>query len=265
MLSACSFQPTSTWRDSIEESGIRISIPTNAAGAIGSLTYRGAEYIDSSDHGRLVQSAVSYDNQGANNNPTEGGSDSDGPMINPSTSQLISIKTTKSSLETTTIPALWLPIGSQVISNDSLFKRVTIGFQGHINVIQYDVTFKVTDSHQNIVFESLTGYMPAKFNTYHTLVSGVLTQITATKGGIQGDSISSTDDGKNALAIRTLDSGSYTVNWALNPLLQSAEVPCTKWSAVNVVAAPTQPNSYTFHHLIVVGTLEEVVSTLKSL
>ena len=53
----------------------KIILQTRAmfAGAVSSLIFRGKEHLDSHDHGRLLQSASSFDGYGECFNPTEGG------------------------------------------------------------------------------------------------------------------------------------------------------------------------------------------------
>ena len=53
----------------------RIILTTSAqyGGALSSLVFRGKEHLDRHDHGRLLQSAASFDGYGECYNPTEGG------------------------------------------------------------------------------------------------------------------------------------------------------------------------------------------------
>ena len=52
---------------------IILTLATGYNSAAVSLQHNGMKYLDASDHGRLLQSAISYDGQGEANNPTEGG------------------------------------------------------------------------------------------------------------------------------------------------------------------------------------------------
>ena len=125
------------------DSEIVITTTSRVAGAIHSLKWRGKEFIDSTDHGRQLQSAANFD-QGApisaeTYNPTEAGSRRDGAGAS-SSSQLLSLTAKGNRLTTNTLMAFWLAPGensgenraknSTVLSKWSLYKEVTIGVLG---------------------------------------------------------------------------------------------------------------------------------------
>src|SRR5262245_47891504 len=91
--------------------GIVVTTTSRLAGAVHSITWRGREFIDSTDHGRQMQSAASFDNTPEAGpetfNPTEAGSRLDGAGPR-STSQLLAITRVGSNLETRTRMAFWL-------------------------------------------------------------------------------------------------------------------------------------------------------------
>ena len=137
-------------------SEIVITTTSRLAGAIHSLTWNGQEFIDSSDHGRQLQSASSFSSDGKHwaeaFNPTEAGSRDDGAGPT-STSRLMHSIATEHSLQTTTQLAFWLSPGQKSeghsainttkLSNHLLTKRVQIGQSDLPHVIRYDVTFTV--------------------------------------------------------------------------------------------------------------------------
>jgi hypothetical protein len=170
-----------TIRAAAGPSEIVITTTARLAGAIHSLTWNGREFINSSDHGRQLQSASNLDCgtpiQDETFNPTEAGSrrDSSGDR---SSSRLLHWRVGSNSLQTLTQMAFWLAPGEKsgpnlaknttVLSDHLLTKRVRIGYQNQPHVIAYDVTFSLPtgERHTHAVFEALTGYMPAAFEEF---------------------------------------------------------------------------------------------------
>jgi hypothetical protein len=169
-----------TIRASAGSSEIVITTTARLAGAIHSLTWNGKEFIDSSDHGRQLQSASNLDNDtpilGETYNPTEAGSRDDGAN---STSRLLFLRAEPNALQTVSQMAFWLAPGQKsgpnlaknttVLSDHLLTKRIHIGYKNLPHVISYDVTFglPVGERHNEAVFESLTGYMPPEFEKFY--------------------------------------------------------------------------------------------------
>ncbi len=106
-------------------SDIVVTTTARLAGAIHSLTWNGKEFIDSTDHGRQLQSAASFDNDrehGAETfNPTEAGSRDDGAGDH-SSSKLLRLRAEGSELETTMRMAFWLAPGEK---SDGQLARAT--------------------------------------------------------------------------------------------------------------------------------------------
>ena len=190
------------------------------AGAIGSLTWNGVEFINSSDHGRELQSASSFDGLGECFNPTEAGSLKDGAGAK-STSHLLGISSSFNQLKTTSLMAFWTPAGYPYpngcgtkrnlkiaqnltnLSNHTLSKQVTIGFSGISNVIEYLVTFRVPESHNSATFEAVTGYMPSYFSSFWTFnpATKQLLPLTHVNGEQNIPIILSSSDKKYAMGI----------------------------------------------------------------
>src|ERR1700757_3591251 len=102
MFGACVHGPA------FEGSPVQVCAYVRYAGAIGSLKWKGIEFIDHHDHGRELQTAVSYDNLGEGENPTEAGAGSDrGDPI--SSSLLLGMKSSGPTLTTRTRMAYWKP------------------------------------------------------------------------------------------------------------------------------------------------------------
>ncbi len=145
-------------RGKIGSSEIVITTTDRLAGAIDSLKWDGKEFINSTDHGRQLQSAASFDCGVAKEfwaecfNPTEAGSRRDGAGAK-SSSRLLSIRADGPELRTTTQMAFWLAPGEEssgrpalndkVLSDHVVSKRVRIGYKEFANVIEYEVTFTV--------------------------------------------------------------------------------------------------------------------------
>lgn len=91
-------------------SNITITTTKRLAGAIHSLTWNGAEFIDSYDHGRQLQSATSFNNWGECYNPTEAGCAQD-DTGETSTSLLMYQFAEGNYMETQTLPAFWTQPG----------------------------------------------------------------------------------------------------------------------------------------------------------
>ena len=162
-------------------SEIVITTTSRLAGAIHSLTWNGLEFIDSTDHGRQLQSASNFDAGSRfvpeTFNPTEAGSRFDG--AGPKSSSVLLALTAKGRvLSTESQMAFWLKPGEKsfgnpaknttVLSQHRLKKTVTLGVHGLPHAIGYDVTFTIpkTEHHRYAQFEVVTGYMPPGFSKF---------------------------------------------------------------------------------------------------
>lgn len=267
--------------------GSELVITTTArvAGAIHSLSWAGQEFIDSSDHGRQLQSASNFDLgtqfHPETFNPTEAGSRSDGagPL---STSRLLHIVRGKNWVQTTSQMAFWLQPGqtssgqlaknASSLSNHLLTKRVEIGIPGFDNVIRYQVTFSTPlgERHHLAQFEVLTGYMPIEFRAFYTLSmeTGELTELDDGPGEQGSPVILATRDGRYAMGAIAVSAPSGA-GWSGPGYGRFAfdRQQVTKWNVVyrlrnsEAVAA----GDYTFEIRVVVGDLERVRSTLLKL
>ncbi len=203
-------------RQPVGESEIVVTTTGRVAGAIHSLTWRGQEFIDSTDHGRQLQSASNLDVggpiQAETFNPTEAGSVRDGAGPT-STSRLLHQLVGPNFLQTTTQMAFWLPPdgssgghaakNTTSLSNHLLTKRVRLGLPEFPQAIAYDVTFHLPlgERHKQAVFEVVTGYMPGNFERFSRfdVPTGRLVDLSDGPGE-QGDPVVlSTVDGEFAM------------------------------------------------------------------
>ena len=141
--------------------------------AITLLKHNGYKYLDNTDHGRSLQSAVSFDGLGECYNPTEAGS---WPGAKDETSSKIRYMTSAYSIELMGYwynpnewcineqkPAIY-PTTS-VTSDYTLLKKYTITD----NILTINATFYSPRSHKSATFEALTAYVN-EFN-YSPLVN----------------------------------------------------------------------------------------------
>ena len=267
-----------------------ISTSNRFAGAIDSLTWGGKEFINSHDHGRELQSAASFSNDGECYNPTEAGSNDDGTGAT-STSVLQALNANGNVLTTQTQMAFWLRPGEQdpnqggcgsvpngVTLNTSnlspyiLNKTVTIGFNGMEHVIAYNTQFTVPNgvSQSSSVFEAVTGYMPAEFSTFWTYdpVSKTLAPLSDGPGEQPLPVIMATPDGQYAMGVYSPDlpqSDFPSVGYARFRFNSSDPNNATvKWNCT-FRTGPITGSSDTYHCYIPIGTLQDVEQSMDQL
>ena len=193
------------------------------AGAIGSLTWNGLEFVDAHDHGRQIQSASNFQLPGQSFgaecfNPTEAGRRLDG--VNAvSSSRLLDLKIAPSRIRTTSDMAFWLgpneagpdcPTSqtTRVLSGHRLEKDVTIGVgegAGFDQVLDYRTTFYLPPDFESVYqqFEVVTGYMPARFSEFWTFdpETGTRAKLDDGPGEQALPVIFSTPDGGHAMGV----------------------------------------------------------------
>lgn len=235
----CDYSATGTLNDA----NIRICASNKHAGAIYSLVWNGHEFINHTDFGRELQSAVTYDGLGEGYNPTEAGARRD---WDTSTSQLLHADTT-GALATETRMAYWDPYQGNARSNDRLQKQVSL----RADHIEYVTTFNVSDAHSQAQFEAVTGYLGAEFSSQYTIgVDGTL----APRTQLVNDRplILATPDGQYAMGAYSEGAANYGY----------AFTDTNKWSLV-FWASNIQAAAYKFVSKIFVGTLMQVVAAMK--
>jgi hypothetical protein len=259
--------------------GSTLTLRTSArmAGAIDSITWHGKEFINAHDHGRELQSASSFDGYGECLNPTEAGSAKDGAGPS-SSSRLVSGRAHGRTLETTIEMAYWLVPGTPyhtacgshadfrqaknetVRSSDTLIKRVTI--EG--NVLSYDVTFVTAEDHQSATFEALTGYMPPEFSEFlaYDPATRAIVPLTDGPGEQTLPVILATPDHNFAMGVYSPGLPQKTFPKAGYGRFRFPGT--VKWNAV-YREAPVPRGQYHYHCYVMVGTVDDVRSTLDRL
>lgn len=265
-------------------SEIVVTTTSRLAGAVHSLTWNGQEFINSTDHGRQLQSASSF-SSGEKHwaeafNPTEAGSRDDGAGPT-STSRLLHSVATNSSLQTTTQMAFWLSPGQKSaehlalnatkLSNHLLTKRIQIGLPDFPHVIRYDVTFTVplNEQHTFAQFESLTGYMPEVFRAFWIFRpdTGDLQPLSDGPGEQPFPLVLSTESGSHAMGIYSPQQPSAGFENAGYGRWRFERERVVKWNSVfrQRNAAGLESGEYSFQNFVVVGDRETVRTSLIEL
>jgi hypothetical protein len=180
---------------------IAVSAGDRTAGAVDSILWNGHEFVNSLDHGRQLQLALSVNGWGECYNPTEagGGYDASGST---STSQLLGVRATATNLATTIQPAFWMRPGephadpnplcstarnTTLLSDYRFAKEVQVGVAGIRHVIQFLSSTYVPDDVSSLTLEGPTGYLTGEFSAFYVidLDSDTLTPIAAAPAGEQ--------------------------------------------------------------------------------
>lgn len=255
----------------ISNNGITISTCDHDAGAICSLIWNGKQFIDDHDHGRQLQSAVSYDYKGENFNPTEAGASiyTDGVNPRPSSSEMTSGMVVQNHLLTTVQMAYWNPVKGVKKSDNKMSKMVSVGMPQLPNVINYRVTFTrpYEEKHTFGQYEVLTGYMPAEFSSFLTL---------DVKDDAWTPQYVSDGPGEQKAPIILCTSDHQYCMGVYSPLLPQtayADAGYGRWRFVadkvvkwNAVFRFDNPSAYqTFQMYVLVGTLDQVTVQMRTL
>lgn len=275
-------------RGMFANSPIILKTTTRVAGAVDSIVWNGKEFIDSTDHGRQMQSASNFQVDDKfipeTYNPTEAGSMADG--IGPkSTSQLRFLEARKGYLKTQVRMAYWLSPKEQsaghpakntkVLSDHVVQKVITIGYRHWDNVIPVQVRFNfpVKKEYRMGQFEYLTGYMPEEFGTYWKFdpKEGKLLPLSDGPGEQECPVVMATESGSHAMGI-------FYPTDEYNSLFKVGfgrfRFPQEKVNKWNVVGRNTaEPNEILsisrglafLHCFVVIGTLQDVENTMREL
>jgi hypothetical protein len=265
-------------------SEIVVTTTNRVAGAIHSLTWNGKEFLDSTDHGRQLQSASNLDcGKPIHNetyNPTEAGSRADGAGAT-SSSKLLRIRAEGAKLETTTQMAFWLKPGERsgghparndnILSDHVLSKRVHIGHKSLPHAIEYDVAFTLPkgEKHTYAVFEALTGYMPEEFSRFwkYDASSGELKPMERGQGEQPCPIVLATEKGSHAMGVYSPDRPARGFDKVGYGRFRFKAEKVNKWNCVFRLRDPQgiKPGEYRFRMFVVVGNLQDVRTTLHAL
>lgn len=272
-----------TIRQTVLGSPLVLRASQRTAGAIDSLKFRGKEYVNAFDHGREWQSAVSYDGFGECLNPTEAGSSKDGIGAETS-SQVLDVRVHENTLTSTVRMAYWLAPdepykaacgqhkdvhvaqNKAVLSDDTLLKRVNVGYRDIPNIIDYMVTLNVAEPHQAMTFEAATGYMPPEFSLLLTF-DPATSQVAPLSDG-PGEQplplIVSTKDRQSAVGIYSPNANPGYGRFLFTQNPGSKGWNTTKWNCAFRTEA-IRPGPVSYHCFLAIGTVEEVRTALRKL
>lgn len=263
-------------RQPFHGSDIVVSTSSRTAGAIDSLTWAGTQFVNAYDHGRELQSAVSFDNYGECLNPTEAGSDRDRTGAR-STSLLISLQLGPDWLQTRSQMAYFFGPGeshgncpkgraayTSPRSDEVLTKRVTIGVAGVANAISYRATFSSPHRYTSAVFEAVTAYMPPEFSHFWSYdpATAQLARLSNDAGEQSKPVILANADGSRAMGVYSPDlpqpewpnAGYGRFNFA--ELLGPGNA-TVKWNCV-FRKGEVAPGDHSFTCYVLVGSLNDV-------
>ncbi len=197
---------------------VTVTATSRSAGAIESLQWGSVEFLDANDHGRDLQSAVSFDGLTECDNPTEAGSSWDGNRPQSTSSRLRKAVVTNNTLRTSSHMAYWLRRGhrsgackkalndgdSSPVSSTRLIKSVHF-LPGYDNVLEHRITFDLARPRALAQFEVLTAYMPYKFGRFYRLdpATGQLEALSDGPGEQELPVVLTTSDGTHALGLFT--------------------------------------------------------------
>lgn len=218
----------------------QITFRTSAlySGTVTEIWFRGKQYVNNHDTGRLFQTAFTFDKFGECFNPTEGGNNSDVVLLandiykGKSQTILNSLNVSNGSITTNSNPAYWyapgtspapycgIPQGRAAVSPDLHTKTITMNYGGDRQIVLWQVDVNTATDHTFMSFEALTGYHTGEFSSFYkydyatkTLVPTPAAQIVTEKGGpaIVGNAnhivpiVAATSDGQHALGVFSFD------------------------------------------------------------
>lgn len=261
------------------DSKVILSTEGKFGGAVTSLVFRDKEHIDRLDHGRLLQSASSFDGLGECYNPTEGGASRHSK--NEEASVVKAARKEGNQLFTTTAMAFFLgpeqsrpkgcgnkkylkqAVNTVETSNHILDKRLTVGLPDFPNVIEHDVVYHVPDHFTNATFEASTGYVPKEFSgaVYYDPHHDKEIDPGKRQGEQSLPVILFTSDKLYAMGVYSPDLPQKGLKFGYG---RFTFPDVNKWNCVfrenNV-----KPGTYEYRCLIVLGTLDEVENTMQRL
>ena len=257
---------------------VLLTATRRSAGAIESLQWDGMEFLDASDHGRHLQSAISFDDLNECDNPTEAGASRDGTGPRASSSRLLDASVRDNVLRTDTQMAFWLRRGKWTacgeVKNDNLATSLSstrlaksVRFlRGFGNVIEHKISFDLARARSLAQFEVLTAYMPKHFDTFYRYnpADAQLQPLSDGPGEQELPVVLATSDGQHALGLYTPQAAQAGLNGPGYGRWRFSDARVTKSNVVfrqrNAGAGPHAFVVYT-----VFGSLEDVRATLGKL
>jgi hypothetical protein len=263
-------------RYTVKNDVIAVGGSNRVAGAVDSLYWNGREFINSWDHGRQLQMALSGNNLGECYNPTEAGGSYD-ELKSTTTSLLQGVSASGNVFQTQSKAAFWLQPGQEsgaapcggaanttALSNYTLNKRVTVGYGGIQLIVEFLTQVTVPETLSSMVIEAPTGYLGGEFSAFYTFDPSTCQLAALSAGpGEQGlPVVLSTPDGAAAMGAWSPDLpqsglpgagyGRFAFPDGGNPANAT-----NKWNVV-FRRGSTPPGSYSYRAYLAVGSLENV-------
>jgi hypothetical protein len=264
---------------------ISITASHRVAGAVDSVFWNGKEMINSYDHGRQLQPALSKNGYGECYNPTLAGSSADG--VGPGTTSILqAASVTQNRLQTQALPAFWLApftidprgqCGAVVNTTDVSAYRthtdVTVGLPGMAHAMRYITTIYVPEAVTSLTIEAPTGYLTGDMTAFYTYTDATQSLQSLSPSlpmGEQGKPlVLSTPNGSHAMGIWSpgLPQPQFaTAGYGQFRFPSSNESNSTmKWNAVYRTGAVAAGTTLSYTSYVAVGSLENVRVTLAQL
>ena len=279
--------------------GQQLTIKTSSqfGGGISSLLWGGKEFVNNFDHGRQFSTNAAFFNRNECYNPYETGTKEDGQKPT-SSSRVLSLTASGNRLESTVQMSWYLstryprpgygdecgdpnsflpcPGYNGALSQYTLHKTVTIGFNGMSNVIEYLSDLFIPEPVLKGVVQ-MTEVLPYEFLNLWTydIYSKDYRRIRATGGEDDGIKVLSTTDGAYAMAFYspellqpygTGDAGGYRWGFALPNLnFPDPDFACVGVGGQFRFESFNGPGNRSDRSYFVIGSLEQVRTTLSTL
>jgi len=279
----------------IAVAGSEVTIVSNlsAGGAISELWWNGKQFINDYDYGRQVQIAFNQALPGETDNPTEGGDKWGCPGARPAGwahgSIVLSYSVEQGRLTTLTSPLQWSPENFGGGRNNpvrwlgTMGKTVELDFAQIPHAIKWTTTITFPGGANFLDLEIVTAYLNSEFNRFYAYdaFQQSLADMTSSvpNGGcldpsqdarlrpVAGGVIISTPDGAYALGVYRRYGRN---NFGLCKFLGSGGTgkygfQTTKWNVLQRQPNGISPGTHSFTVYLVVGTLQDAVSTMRTL
>jgi hypothetical protein len=287
-----------TW--TIKGEPLTIESAPQFVGTISSLRFRGVEYLDAHDHGRLLSASVQFDGWGECLNPTLAGSADDGTRP-VSSSRLLFAQADDHSYETATQMAYWMAPGTkhhvnpnviewtankaqpcnvgakgssrtmavntEILSDVVYRQRMRPGVDGIPNATLDEVSVTTTSGHEQGVVQVLAAFMPANFDTFYLYHADedrfVVDDTVLQKWGEQLlPAVLSTPSGSSAFAILSLSTDGPAPHYGRS-IHQTTGIDVVE--LVFRQPGPFQAGTHAYPCAWIIGTLAEVENAVRQL
>jgi hypothetical protein len=260
---------------------ISITASRRVAGAIDSVFWNGKEFINSYDHGRQLQPALSKNGFGECYNPTLAGSAADG--LSTGTSSLLEwASANQSQLSTQTLPAFWLApfttnpncgsvINTTIRSAYRMNTDVRVGLTGMRHAIRFVTRVLIPEAVNSLTIEAPTGYLTGDMTAFYTYddatQSLTLLSNTLPMGEQSKPLVLSTQNGSHAMGVwsPTLPQIPGAGYGQFRFPAQIETNATMKWNAVYRTGPIAAGTTLSYTTYIAVGSLENVRVTLAQL